>query len=96
VLVVCISSVPPTELRRTRYLWKKVRALHPELKLVGAVWGATKELEEIRVTLADFKPDAVVTSFAEAVAAIVSLKGTNAPRSDTEDPGRKAIVASGS
>jgi hypothetical protein len=78
VKVVCISSAPPTELRRARYLWKKVRALKQELKLVGGVWGATQNLEEIRVALADFKPDAVVTSLAEAVAVVVSLSATNA------------------
>jgi hypothetical protein len=77
-------------LRRARYLWKKVRALKPGLKLVGIVWGAKQNLEEIRSTLADFKPDAVVTSFAEAVAAVVSLKETNTvPRSETENLERK-------
>ena len=80
--VVCISSVPPAEVRRARYLWKKVRTLRPGLKLVGAVWGGTQSLDQIREKFADLKPDSVVNSFPEAVAAIVSLSsltGGSAP-----------------
>jgi len=76
------KPVPPAEVRRARYLWKKVRTLRPGLKLVGAVWGGTQSLDQIREKFADLKPDSVVNSFPEAVAAIVSLSsltGGSAP-----------------
>jgi predicted PurR-regulated permease PerM len=94
--VVCISSVPPAELRRARYVWKKIRAIRPELKLVGAVWGATQNLDETRAKLAEFTPDAVARSFEEAVAAVVLLGGIDAaaPRSENDLEG-KPVAASG-
>ena len=41
--VVCISAVPPTRLRRARYLIKKLRARFPETKVVIGVWGIKRD-----------------------------------------------------
>ncbi len=71
--VVCISVVPPTNLRRTRYLCKKVQARFPGMKVVIGFWGGSQHLPFARDSLSECKPDAIVCTFEEAVAAIIAL-----------------------
>jgi hypothetical protein len=73
VKVVCISVVPPTNLRRTRYLCKKLHSRFPQMKLVIGYWGGSHNLALAREFLADCKPDSIACSFDEAIAAIISM-----------------------
>lgn len=80
VTVVCISVVPPTSLRRARYLCKKLRARFPEMKLVIGFWGGSQNLRLAQESLSECKPDIIACTFEEAIAAIISLGNiTNPP-----------------
>lgn len=73
VKVVCISSVPPTGLRRARYLCKKLRLHFPGMKILVGWWGRTNDIAGVRESLVSCKADYVVTSFEEVRAVVVSL-----------------------
>jgi predicted PurR-regulated permease PerM len=73
VKVVCISVVPPTNLRRARYLCKKLRSRFPAMKLVIGFWGGPQNVVLARESLAECKPDGIACNFEEAAAAIISL-----------------------
>lgn len=70
--VVCISGVPPSGLRRARYLWKKMRVHFPGMRFVVGFWGA-QSLAEARAKLVGCEPDSVVSTFEQAIAAITPL-----------------------
>jgi hypothetical protein len=86
--VVCVSVVPPTNLRRARYLCKKLRTSVPGIKLVIGFWGGAQHLTLVGESLSQCKPDVIATTFEEAMAAIVSL-GSIA--SQTAPPGPAGV-----
>ncbi|HEX3987978.1 MAG TPA: AI-2E family transporter, partial [Verrucomicrobiae bacterium] len=73
VRVVCVSVVPPANLRRARYLCKKLRFRFPEMKLVIGFWGGSEQIALARESLSGCAPDSVVSSFDEAITAITAL-----------------------
>ena len=73
VRVVCVSVVPPTNLRRARYLCKKLRHRFPGMKLVIGFWGDSEHLASAQERLSACAPDSVVSSFDEAITAITTL-----------------------
>jgi len=76
VNVVCISVMPPTNLRRTRYVCKKLRSRFPGMKLVIGYWGGSQNLSLARESLSECNPDIIACTLEEAVAAIISLGNT--------------------
>jgi predicted PurR-regulated permease PerM len=74
VKIVCISVVPPSTLRRTRYLCKKLRARFPEVKLVLCLWGGPDRLPAARQTLSECGIDSFVGTYAEALNVIHALR----------------------
>jgi hypothetical protein len=85
IKVVCISVVPPTNLRRTRYLCKKLRSRFPTMKLVIGLWGGSDILELARETLVECKPDSIACNFDEALSAIVSLGNITNPATPVKE-----------
>jgi hypothetical protein len=79
IRVVCISVVPPTNLRRTCYLCKKLQSRFPSMKLVIGLWGGSDNIELARTSLAECKPDSIACNFDEAVSAIVSMGNITGP-----------------
>jgi predicted PurR-regulated permease PerM len=75
IRIACISAVPPTGWRRTRYLCKKLRSRFPGIKLLIGYWGGSDNLGEVRESLSSCTPDSIVTTFDEAISAITSLSG---------------------
>jgi predicted PurR-regulated permease PerM len=73
--VVCISAVPPTRLRRARYLLKKLRARFAETKVVFGVWGLKRDDTLITETEVDAAPDTFVTTLNEAVTTLIAMSG---------------------
>lgn len=76
---VCISVVPPSALRRARYLCKKIRLLHPEVKIVIGFWSGLNKLPSAQAALSSCKADQIATTFEEATTAIL-------PKTKDEDP----------
>lgn len=73
--VVCISAVPPTRLRRARYLLKKLRARFPETKVVVGVWGMKRDDSVITEKDPEVSPDTFVVSLSEAVTTLIAMSG---------------------
>jgi hypothetical protein len=72
VTVVCVSVVPPTNLRRTRYLCKKLRSRFPAMKLVIGFWGTHNNPALVQESLAACKPDGIACTIEDAIAAILT------------------------
>jgi hypothetical protein len=47
VPVVCIASIPPGALAHTRYLCKRLRSYHSEVKIVVGRWGLHGEAKPV-------------------------------------------------
>ncbi|MGZ4961555.1 MAG: AI-2E family transporter [Limisphaerales bacterium] len=73
--VVCISAVPPTRLRRSRYLLKKLRSRFPETKVVIGVWGMKRDDTLITEKDPDVSPDTFVVNLGEAVTTLIAMSG---------------------
>jgi predicted PurR-regulated permease PerM len=70
--LVCVGLLPPDGVSRARYLCKRLRAKHPKLPIVAAVWGAS-DPGELGVQLIAAGASEVVGSLAAARAAVVPL-----------------------
>jgi predicted PurR-regulated permease PerM len=75
--VVCISAVPPTRLRRARYLLKKLRARFPDTKAVVGVWGLKRDDSLITEKDVEAAPDTFVVSLSEAVTTLTAMSGVD-------------------
>jgi predicted PurR-regulated permease PerM len=73
--VVCISAVPPTRLRRARYLLKKLRARFPDTKVVVGVWGVKRDDSLVTEKDVDVNPDTFVVSLSDAVTTLTAMSG---------------------
>ncbi|HEY3853957.1 MAG TPA: AI-2E family transporter [Verrucomicrobiae bacterium] len=73
IRVVCVSVVPPTNLRRARYLCKKLHVRFPDMKLVIGYWGNEDQLASARERLSGCDPDSIVSTFDEAITALTTL-----------------------
>lgn len=75
--LVCICSVPPFSLRYTRALYKTLKHLHPDVRVIVGVWsleGPTISLQE-RIGLTE--PDRVATTLSEAAQQIHLLRASS-------------------
>ncbi|HXJ74942.1 MAG TPA: hypothetical protein VNM37_18950, partial [Candidatus Dormibacteraeota bacterium] len=65
--LVVISAVPPSSLIQVRYLYKRIRRLHPKVAIIIGLWGDPGDPESLRKRIST-DPDAhVVTTLIEAV-----------------------------
>jgi hypothetical protein len=86
VRVVCVSVVPPTNLRRARYLCKKLRVRFPEMKLVIGFWGDEEQLASARERLSGCDLDGVVSTFDEAITTLTTLSNITGEAKIPERP----------
>ncbi|MDB6058697.1 MAG: transporter, partial [Verrucomicrobiales bacterium] len=75
--VVCISAVPPTRLRRARYLMKKLRARFADTKVVLGVWGMKRDDTLLSEKDVEVAPDTIVVSLGEAVTTLIAMSGVD-------------------
>lgn len=60
--VICISSLPPGGLARTRYLCKRLRMRFPQIKILVGRWGARSKPEDLQKHFSDAGADGVEVS----------------------------------
>jgi predicted PurR-regulated permease PerM len=65
--VVVISAVPPSSLIQVRYLYKRIRRLHPKIAIVIGLWNDLGDPESLRKRIAPDSDAHVVTTLTEAV-----------------------------
>src|SRR5262249_38463602 len=63
--VVCIGALPPGGLAHTPYLWKRLRARFPDVKIVVGRWGLKGNVEQNREQLREVGADLVATTLLE-------------------------------
>jgi predicted PurR-regulated permease PerM len=63
--VICIGSLPPGGLAHTRHLCKRLRARHPELKIIVGRWGLKDNVEANRAQLLEVGADRMATTLLE-------------------------------
>lgn len=66
VQILCISAVPPTNVIRARYLYKRVRSAFPDMAVLFGLWTAEGDLAAVAHRLAPDGKAQVVTTVAEA------------------------------
>jgi hypothetical protein len=64
-VLVCIGSLPPGGLAHTRYMCKRLRARHPELKILVGRWGLDEAQDANREHLRDVGVDLIGTTLLE-------------------------------
>lgn len=65
--LVILSALPPFAIIHARSLAKRVRAEHPQVRIVLGVWGSGIDAAGIQSRIGSVGVDAVVTSFSEAL-----------------------------
>jgi hypothetical protein len=65
--VACVVAMPPSAVVHTRYLCKRLRSQHPELKVLIMLWQPTYDLVRLKQKLQCGPDDAVTQSLKEAV-----------------------------
>jgi predicted PurR-regulated permease PerM len=83
-MVVCITSLPPGGIARTRYLCKRLKAEVPGVKVVVVRWGPADDWERVRTQLREAGADVVTASLNEARNELVSLARLTNPASTPE------------
>ena len=63
--IICIGSLPPGGLAHTRYLCKRLRARHPEFKIIVGRWGLQTDVDENRAQLMEVGADLMATTLLE-------------------------------
>ena len=63
--LICIGSLPPGGLAHTRYLCKRLRARHPQLKIIVGRWGLKDDLDANREQLQEVGADLMATTLLE-------------------------------
>jgi predicted PurR-regulated permease PerM len=71
--LVCIASIPPGGLARTRYLCKRLRARFPSQRIIVCRWGARAPADGRSEDLEDAGVDAVTVSLSETLRQLNSL-----------------------
>jgi predicted PurR-regulated permease PerM len=65
--LVVISAVPPSSLIQARYLYKRIRRLHPKVAIVIGLWNDPGDPESLRNRIAPDSDAHVVTTLTQAV-----------------------------
>src|SRR4030095_11859742 len=65
--LIVISAVPPSSLIEVRYLYKRIRRLHPKVSIVIGLWNDSSDPEILRKRVAPDSNAHVVTTLTEAV-----------------------------
>jgi predicted PurR-regulated permease PerM len=63
--LICIASLPPGGLSHTRYLCKRLKARHPDVKIIVGRWGITENVEHNRDLLREAGADWVSATLIE-------------------------------
>jgi len=90
--VVCIGSLPPGGLARTRYLCKRLRGRLPHAKVVVGRWGQTGNLESTHEQLRELGVDRIVTTLTETQAALNGWLSALAPQNSAIAEGTAAPI----
>lgn len=80
--IVIISVLPPIAPRDSRLLWRRLRSRYPHLPIVIGFWTATQNKDALAEPVAD-NASRVVTTLAEAVAAVRALSLHTTPAAKT-------------
>jgi predicted PurR-regulated permease PerM len=73
--IAFISALPPSALSSARLSCRRLKDLWAKLPVVVGVWSASAEVPDLLERLAQAKPDAVVTSFQQAITTLENLAG---------------------
>jgi len=65
--LVVISAVPPSSLIQVRYLYKRIRRLHPKVAIVIGLWNDPGELAVLRRRVSSDSDARVVTTLSEQI-----------------------------
>lgn len=71
--LICLASLPPNGIARTRYLCKRLRADIPGVKLLVCRWGAGEHVARVREKLLSAGADHITLSLRETRTQILSL-----------------------
>jgi predicted PurR-regulated permease PerM len=63
--LICIGALPPGGLAHTRYLCKRLRARHPDLKIIVGRWGLKDNVDVNREELQEVGADLMATTLLE-------------------------------
>jgi predicted PurR-regulated permease PerM len=63
--LICIGALPPGGLAHTRYLCKRLRARHPDLKIIVGRWGLKDNVDVNREQLQEVGADLMATTLLE-------------------------------
>jgi hypothetical protein len=72
--IICISALPPFAFAHARTLCEQVRRRLPDNRILVGLWRATGDSEVIRQRFGGARPDAVVTTFGQALRSMRSTE----------------------
>lgn len=90
--LIVISAVPPSSLIQVRYLYKRIRRLHPKVAIVIGLWNDPGDLEILRKRVGPDSDAHVLTTLTEAVERILQIRRTAITPPD--EPTTRPVAAS--
>ena len=87
--ILCISAVPPFAFAQARRLAQSLRKSLPRNPIVVGLWGGEGDADTLRERFGNARPDAVITTFADALSRVKEIDEKSAERGEAKatEPG---------
>ena len=84
--ILCISAVPPFAFAQARRLAQSLRKSLPRNPIVVGLWGGDGDPETLRERFGSARPDAIVTTFGDALSRMKEIEEKSAERGTAKAP----------
>jgi predicted PurR-regulated permease PerM len=84
--ILCISAVPPFAFAQARRLAQSLRKSLPKNPIVVGLWGGDGDADTLRERFGNARPDAIVTTFADALSRVKEIDERSAERGTAKAP----------
>ena len=87
--VICISALPPFAFAQAASICQRVRLHLPEIKVLAGIWGYSGDRNKALDRFGSARPDAVVSTLAQALQHISEWHGQSADGADFDRPAQE-------
>lgn len=84
--ILCISAVPPFAFAQARRLAQSLRKSLPKNPIVVGLWGGDGDADTLRERFGNARPDAIVTTFADALSRVKEIGERSPERATAKAP----------
>jgi predicted PurR-regulated permease PerM len=87
--VICISALPPFAFAQAASICQRIRLHLPEIKVLAGIWGSNGDANKALERFGSARPDALVSTLAQALRQISEWHGESMEGADFERPAQE-------